>query len=86
MWLNDKSNEELFTRYNTRLRETSYILRSEKRKYVRNIMDNAKLDYKAYRARDMFKRINDLRGRYKKNKRFLMDENGSLITTNEKLA
>jgi len=85
-WLNDTRNEELFTRYKTRLREISNILRSEKRKYVRNIMVNAELDYKAHRARDMYKRINYLTGGYKKKERFLKDDNGSLITTNEELA
>ncbi|CAI6370121.1 unnamed protein product [Macrosiphum euphorbiae] len=85
-WLNDTRNEELFARYKTRLRETSNILRGEKRKYVRNIMVNAELDYKAHRARDMYKRINYLTGGYKKKERFLKDNNGSLITTNEELA
>ncbi|CAI6347758.1 unnamed protein product [Macrosiphum euphorbiae] len=85
-WLNDTRNEELFARYKTRLRETSNILRGEKRKYVRNIMVNAELDYKAHRARDMYKRINYLTGGYKKKERFLKDDNGSLITTNEELA
>jgi len=84
-WLNDMRNEELFARYTIRLRETSNILRGEKRKYVRNIMDNAELDYKAHKARDMYKCINYLAGGYKKKGRFLKDDNGSLITTNEEL-
>jgi hypothetical protein len=79
-------NEELFTRYKTRLRERSYILRSEKRKYVQNIMNNAEQDYKAHSTRDMYKNINDLTGGYKKKERFLKDDNGSLINTNEELA
>lgn len=85
-WFNDTRNEELFARYKTRLRETSNILRGEKRKYVRYIMDNAELDCKVHGARDMYKRINYLTGGYKKKERFLKDDNGSLITTNEELA
>lgn len=49
-------------------------------------MDNAELDYKAHRTRDMYKRINCLTGGCKKKERFLKDDNGSLITTNEELA
>jgi len=49
-------------------------------------LDNAELDYKAHRTRDMYKRINNLTGGYKKRKRFLKDNDGSLITTNEELA
>jgi hypothetical protein len=80
------SNEELFARYKTRLRETSNILKSEKRKYVRNIMDNAELDYKTNRTKYLDKRINYLTSEYKKKERFLKDDDGSLITTNEELA
>jgi len=49
-------------------------------------MDNAEVDYRAHRTRDMYKRINDLTGGYKKRERFLKDDDGSLITTNEELA
>jgi hypothetical protein len=81
--LNDTRNAELFARYKIRLRKTSNILRNEKQKYVRNIMDNAELDYKANRTRDMNKRLNYLTGRYKKKEKFLKDDDGSLVTTNE---
>jgi len=33
----------------------------------------------------MYKRINDLTGGYEKRERFLKDDDGSLITTNEEL-
>lgn len=46
----------------------------------------AELDYKAHRTRDLYKRVNDLRGGYKKKERFLRDDGGSLITTSEELA
>lgn len=39
-----------------------------------------------HKTRDMYKRINDLKGEYMKRERFLKNNNGSLITTNEELA
>jgi len=41
---------------------------------------------KADRTRDMYSRINSLRGNYKKKERFLRHEDGSLITTDDKIA
>jgi hypothetical protein len=58
-------------------------LRCEKRKYIQNILETAELDYKTHRTRDMYKRVNDLGGGYKKKEIFLRDDNGSLITTSE---
>jgi hypothetical protein len=49
-------------------------------------MNNAKYDYNANRTRDMYKRINNQRGNYKKKKRFLRHENGSLIITDDDIA
>ena len=46
-------------------------------------MDNAELDYKAHRTKDTYKRINNLKGRYKNRERFLKDDDGSLITNEE---
>jgi len=85
-WLNDMSKEELFTRYKTSLRKISNILRGEKRKYVSTIMYYVELDYKVHRTRNMYKRINDLTGRYKKKERSPKDDDGSLIPMNEELA
>lgn len=67
-WLNYISSKELFTRYRTRLKEMSNTLRFEKQKYVRNIMDDAELDFITRKIRDMYEYINDLTGEYKKKK------------------
>ncbi|KAL4148126.1 hypothetical protein QTP88_002420 [Uroleucon formosanum] len=85
-WLIDTNNEVTLRRFRTRQKEASKILRCEKRKYVQNILETAELDYKTHRTRDMYKRVNDLRGGYKKKEKFLRDDDGSLITTNEELA
>ncbi|CAI6355867.1 unnamed protein product [Macrosiphum euphorbiae] len=82
----DTNNEVTLRRFRTRQKEASKILRCEKRKYVQNILETAELDYKTHRTRDMYKRVNDLRGGYKKKERFLIDDDGSLITTSEELA
>jgi len=85
-WLIDTNNEVTLRRFKTRQKEASKILRCEKRKYVQNILEIAELDYKTHRTRDMYKRVNDLRGGYKKKERFLRDNDGSLITTSGELA
>jgi len=54
-------------------------LRCEKRKYLREILDKAELDYKSYKTRDMYKQISRLTGGYKKKDRFLKNDDGSLI-------
>jgi len=45
----------------------------------------AELYYKAHRTRDIYKRENDFRSRYKKKERFLRDDDGSVITRSEEL-
>lgn len=49
-------------------------------------MNNAEQNYKTYRTRNMYSRINNLRGNYKKKERFLRHGDGSLITTDDELA
>jgi hypothetical protein len=85
-WLIDTSDEVTLRRFRTYQREACKILRCEKRKYIQNIVEMAELDYKAHRTRDMYKRVNDLRGGYNKKERFLRDNDGFLITTSEELA
>lgn len=69
-----------------RICEEAVQRRYLKRKYVQNIVKMAELDYKAHRTKNMYKRVNDLRGGFKKKKRFLRDDDGSLITTSKELA
>lgn len=57
-WLNDTSNENLFTSLRTLQREASNIIRCEKRKYIQNIMNSAEQDYRTHRTRDMYSQIN----------------------------
>lgn len=79
-WLNDKNNETLFNKYKTRQREASNILRCEKRKYLRDMMEKAELDYKTHITKDMYKQINYLAGGNKKKDWFLKNYDGSRVT------
>lgn len=54
-WLNDTNEGILFGRYKTRQREASNLLRYEKRKYLRDMMEKAEFDYKSHKTRDMYK-------------------------------
>lgn len=49
-----------------------------KKKYFQDIMENAKLDYRAYKTRDMYKRINHSSREYKK-------KDGTLITSSKEI-
>jgi len=82
-WLNDPNNVTHFDRYKIRLRNTSNILRCEKMKYLREILDKAELDYKSHKTRDMYKQIT---GGYKKKERFLKNGDGTLITSSEEIS
>lgn len=44
-WLNYTNNETLFNRYITRQREAINVLRCEKKKYLRVMIEKAELDY-----------------------------------------
>ncbi|CAI6344151.1 unnamed protein product [Macrosiphum euphorbiae] len=79
--LNDTNSETLFNRYKTRQRETSSILRCEKRKYLQCMMGKAEFDYKTHKTRDMYKQINNLAGGNKKKERFLKNDDGSPVTS-----
>lgn len=84
-WLIDTNNVTHFGRYKTRLREASSILRCEKRKYLRDMLEKAELDYKSHKSRDMYKQINRLTGGYKKKDSFLKNDDGMLIISSEEI-
>lgn len=49
-------------------------------------MKDAELDFRLNRTRDMYKRVNGIKGDFKKKERFLKDEDGTLITAEKKIA
>jgi len=63
-WLIDTSDEVTLRRFRIRQREACKVLRCEKRKCIQYLLEMAELDYKAQRTRDMYERVNDLRGGY----------------------
>jgi len=46
-----------FSRYKTRLKEASKIIRCEKRKFIKDIVRIADQDYKNHKTRDLYKKI-----------------------------
>jgi len=80
-WLKDTNNEERTADFSRRRKEAHNIIRCEKRKYIQNIMKDAEQDFRLNRTRDMYKRINGIKGDFKKKERFLKDDDGMLITT-----
>jgi len=84
-WLEDINNNETLERYRHRQRETNNILRCEKRKYVKGMIDGAEMEYRSNKSRDLYQRVINLKGDYRKKERFLKNDDGSLITTEEEL-
>lgn len=85
-WLNDTDNREKLTQYRTRQREASNILRCEKRKHVQNLIREADHDYANHKTRNLYKKINALSKNYKRTEKFLRNEDGTLITTDDELS
>lgn len=79
-WLNDTQNEGKYTRYKNRQRETSKIMRCEKKIYIQGIIRNAEYDYKNHKSKDLYRKIWALSKDFKSNKKFLRNEDGILIT------
>lgn len=55
-WLKDTNNETKKTRFITRRKETNNILRCEKRKFVRNLIERTEQDFKTNKTRHMYKK------------------------------
>jgi len=85
-WLKDTNNEERTADFSRRRKEAHNIIRCEKRKYIQNIMNDAEQDFRLSRTRDMYKRINGIKGDVKKKERFLKDDDGMLITTEKEIS
>jgi len=85
-WLENVNDNENMDRYRCRRKETNNILRCEKRKYIKDMIDEAETEYRRNRIRKLYQRVKNLKGDYRKKERFLKNEDGSLITTEEELA
>ncbi|CAI6358388.1 unnamed protein product [Macrosiphum euphorbiae] len=49
-------------------------------------MKDAEQDFRLNRTRDMYKRVKDIKGDFKKKERFLKDDDGMLITAEKEIA
>lgn len=81
-WLKDTDNETKRTKFVIRRKEPDNIL-CEKRKFVCNLLERAKQDFKANKTRDMYKTFKNLSGDFKRSEHFIRDSNGSQVTTDE---
>jgi hypothetical protein len=70
-WLKDINNNETLERNRHRHDgEINNILRCEKRKYVKGMIDGAEMEYKSNRTRDIHQRVKNLKGDYRKRRDF----------------
>lgn len=80
---NDESAIE-FSRWSKKYNHN--IIRFEKRKYIQNTMKDAEQDFRLNRTRDMYKRVNGLKGDFKKKERILKNDDVMLITSEEEIS
>lgn len=84
-WINDPSNREKESTYNERQKEASNSFRFEKRKFTNDILWEAENNHRVKKTRELYQKINSIRGGYKKRERFLKNEDGSIITEQGKI-
>lgn len=56
-WLGNVNNNENLERYRCSRKETNNILRCEKRKYVKGMIDDAETEYRSNRIRELYQRV-----------------------------
>lgn len=82
-WINDSSNREKESTYKERQKEASNIFRFKK--FTKYILWEAETYHRGNKTRELYQRINSIRGGYKKHERFLKFEDGSIITEQDKI-
>jgi len=78
--LNDQHNREKQTTYKEYQKSASRIFRNEKPKYTRKLSKEAEADFKMNRAKQLYQKINSIKGGYRIHNKFLKNEDGSLTT------
>ncbi|XP_025421560.1 uncharacterized protein LOC112691510 [Sipha flava] len=84
-WLNDQHNIEKEIAYKECQKSASRVFRNEKRKCTRNLLEEAEVDSRMNRTRQLYQKVNSIRGGYKKHNKFLKNEDGSLTTGQEEI-
>ncbi|KAL5239046.1 hypothetical protein ACI65C_006456 [Semiaphis heraclei] len=83
--LNNPYNREKMMAYKECQKEANNIFRYEKQKYTKDVLEEAEIDHKVNRTRQLYKKINSIRGGYKKHEKFLKNDDGSLVTQQDKI-
>ncbi|KAL5246419.1 hypothetical protein ACI65C_013827 [Semiaphis heraclei] len=83
--LNNPYNREKVMAYKECQKEANNIFRYEKRKYTKDVLEEAEIDHKVNRTRQLYQKINSIRGGYKKHEKFLKNDDGSLVTEQDKM-
>ncbi|KAL4084333.1 hypothetical protein QTP88_028157 [Uroleucon formosanum] len=81
-WFNDIEKESV---YKECQKSASRVFRNEKRKYTQNLLEEAEADSRMNRARQLYQKINSIRGGFRKHNTFLKNEDGSLTTGQEEM-
>lgn len=80
IWLSDPTNkdkEEQYTRYQ---KEAHNTLRREKRLYAQKLLEEVEQNFRINNIRQLYQKVNTAREGYKKRERFLIEEDGMLVT------
>ncbi|KAL4084186.1 hypothetical protein QTP88_028016 [Uroleucon formosanum] len=83
--LNNPYNREKVMAYKECRKEANNIFRYEKRKYTKDVLKEAEIDHKVNRTRQLYQKIKSIRGGYKKHEKFLKNDDGSLVTEQDKV-
>lgn len=78
--MSDTENVKKLTGFKMRQRETSNMLRNQKKKYVQNILKETKQNFACHITRDLYKKTNFLSKEYKHPEKTLKNDVGMLIT------
>lgn len=81
--MNDSLNEEKKGRYKECQKEVNKIFRSKKRRYTLDILRGMNQQHRDNRTRQVYQNINKISGGFKKRHRFLAEEDGTLITSQQ---
>jgi len=58
-------------KYKESQKEAVKIFRYEKQKYTKDVLEEAKIDYRVNKTRQLYQKINSIRERYKNHQKFL---------------
>lgn len=83
--LNDPTNREKVMVYKERQKEANNIFRYEKRKYTKDVIEEAEIDHRVNKTRELYQKINSIKEGYKKHNKFFKNYDGSLVTEHDKI-